>query len=117
LTASPAFVFDLCNCTSPRLHSNKVMMKLYVGMNREPSRRVLLVARRHAGTIAYEICWEGRAEDLEELAFALLAKYLGDAEQARKVCASFARRMDVRLRTEFWTLRESEIAAAVAAVE
>jgi hypothetical protein len=93
------------------------MMKLYVGMNREPSRRLLLVARRHAGTIAYEICWQGRAEDLEELAFALLAKYLGDAEQARKVCAGFARRMGVRLRADFWTLRESEIAAAVAAVE
>jgi hypothetical protein len=41
---------------------------------------------------------------------------LGDAEQARKVCGGFARLMGARLRADFWTLRESEIAAAIAAL-
>ncbi len=88
-------------------------MKLYVGVRREARRRVV-VARRHAGPIEYKLCWQGRAEDLEELAFAILTEHLGDAEQARKVCAGFARLMAARLRADFWTLRESEIAAALA---
>jgi hypothetical protein len=57
--------------------------------------------------------WQGALENLEALALAILLEHLGDAEQARKLCAGFARLMAARLRADFWTLRESEIAAVV----
>lgn len=90
-------------------------MKLYVGVSREGSCR-LLVARRLAESIEYELCWKGIAGKVETLSFAILAEYLGDEEQARKVCAGFARLMGARLHADFWTLRESEIAEAMAAI-
>jgi hypothetical protein len=90
-------------------------MKLYVGVSRAGRGR-LLVARRQGASTAYELRWQGAAENLEALAQAILLEHLGDAEQARKVCAEFARLMAARLRTDFWTLRESEIGAAVAAL-
>jgi hypothetical protein len=74
------------------------------------------VVRRQGASIAIELQWKGAAENLEALALAILLEHLGDAEQARRVCGGFARLMAARLRADFWTLRESEIAAAIAAL-
>ncbi len=89
-------------------------MKLYVGVSREAGRRVVVVARRRAGPIEYKLCWQGAAEDLEELACAILTEHLGGGERALTLGAGFARLMAARRRADFWTLRESEIAEAVA---
>jgi hypothetical protein len=91
------------------------MMKLYIGVSKAGRGR-LLVARRQGAKVAYEMCWKGSLENLEALTLAILLEHWGDAEQARKVCAGFVRLMAARLRADFWTLRESEIAAAIAAV-
>ncbi len=91
-------------------------MKLYVGVSRAGERR-LVVARRAAGMAAYELRWQGGAEEFDELAFALLVEHLGEARRARSASSAVARLLAERLSGEFWTLRESELAAALAAAE
>jgi hypothetical protein len=92
------------------------MIKLYVGVLRKKW-RWLLVAHETAGWPTYQVCWKGTADDLEELARALLTDYLDDGARAQMVCVGFARLLGTRLRTGFWTLRESEVAEAVATLE
>jgi hypothetical protein len=55
------------------------------------------VARRQGAKVAYELCWQGALENLEALTLAILLEHLGDAEQARKVCAGFVQLMAARI--------------------
>lgn len=89
------------------------MMTLYIGMHREAGRR-LLVAQRSTGLTTYELCWQGPAEELEELGFAVLARHLDDGRRARSLCVRFMWLMGARLDANFWTLRPGEIDEAIA---
>ncbi len=89
------------------------MIRLYVGV-RSGTRRRLLVACRHGGSITYELCWEGQTADLEKLAGAMLARHLADGARAQAMCASFPRLLRARLGSDFWTLRPGEIDEVIA---
>jgi len=89
------------------------MTTLYVGIRKEATLR-LVVAQRRAGSIWYELCWEGKAENVEEQAFAMIAQHLDDGDCAQSMSANFARLISARPNADFWTLRPSEIDEAIA---
>jgi hypothetical protein len=81
-------------------------MKLYVG-----ARRRVFVA--DAGAADYVLCAEGAAGARARVAFAILADHLGDRERALAARWQFERTFGARLRAPFWTLKESEVSAAL----
>lgn len=81
-------------------------MKLYVG-----ARRRVFVAE--GGAADYVLCANGAAGERARVAFAILADLLGDRERALAARGHFERNFGARLRAPFWTLKESEVSAAV----
>jgi hypothetical protein len=81
-------------------------MKLYVG-----ARRRVFVAE--AGAVDYVLCADGAAAECARVAFAILADHLGDRERALGARGHFERTFSARLRAPFWTLKESEVSAAL----
>jgi len=85
-------------------------MKLYVG-----ARRRVFVAE--AGAVDYVLCADGAAGESARVAFAILADHLGDRERALAARGYFERIFSARLRAPFWTLKESEVSAALGRAE
>ncbi len=81
-------------------------MKLYVG-----ARRRVFVAE--GGAADYVLCADGAAGESARVAFAILADHLGDRERALVARGQFERTFGARLRAPFWTLKESEVSAAL----
>ena len=96
-------------------------MKLYVGAWSEASTATRNICGQ-AGTgeakgAPYQLPCGIGAEDLQGVAFAILADHLKDPGRAAALRGAFARAVDARLRGNFWTLRDSEIAEAIALIE
>jgi hypothetical protein len=81
-------------------------MKLYVG-----ARRRVYVAQ--AGVAEYLLCADGAEGENAPVAFTILADHLGDRERALAARGHFERTFSARLRAPFWTLKESEVSAAL----
>jgi len=81
-------------------------MKLYVG-----ARRRVFVAQ--AGAADYVLCADGAAGESARVAFAIVADHLGDRERALAARGHFERNFGARMRAPFWTLKESEVSAAL----
>ena len=80
-------------------------MKLYVGARQ----RVFV-----AGAAEHDVvCVNGAAGASTEIVCAILVDYLHDREQALAVSQHCERLFGARLRRPFWTLRESELNAAL----
>jgi hypothetical protein len=62
-------------------------------------------------------CGGIEAGDLGGVAFAILADHLKDAGRAAALRGAFERAVAARLCGSFWTLRDSEIAEAIALIE
>lgn len=88
-------------------------MKLYVGAWSDGDGGVFAV---EAGGAARPLAGGG-AGDAPRMAFAILADHVKDAGRAQALRGGFERRFGARLRGSFWTVRESEVAEAVALIE
>jgi hypothetical protein len=80
-------------------------MKLYVG-----ARQRVFVAGAEEHDV---VCVNGAERASTEIVCAILVDYLRDPEQALAVSKHCERLFGARLRRPFWTLRESELKAAL----
>jgi hypothetical protein len=91
-------------------------MKLYVGAWSGGDGGVF-VASAKADIAPYQLPCGTEAGDSREVAFAILADHLKDAWRAVALRGAFERAVGARLCGTFWTLRDSEIAEAIALIE
>jgi hypothetical protein len=93
-------------------------MKLYVGAWSGVDGGIFVAGGNgEAEGAPYELPCGIDAGDLQGVAFAILADHLKDPGRAAALRGAFARAVDARLRGSFWTLRDSEIAEAIALLE
>jgi len=93
-------------------------MKLYVGAWSGGAGGVFVASGHGKAEFApYQLPCNGGAGDLRRVAFAILVDHLEDAGRALALCGGFERTVGARLCGSFWTLRESEVAEAIARVE
>ena len=93
-------------------------MKLYVGAWSGGDGGVFVASGRGRAEFApYQLPCNGGAGDLRWVAFAILVDHLGEARRALALRGGFERALGARLRGNFWTLRESEVAEVVALIE
>ncbi len=91
-------------------------MKLYVGAQSDGTGGVFVVSGRAEFT-PYPLRCSGGLEDLWRVAFAILMDHLGESGRALALRGGFERAIGPRLRGNFWTLRESEVAEVIALLE
>jgi len=93
-------------------------MKLYVGAWSGGDGGIFVASGNgDTGDAPYRLPCGIDAGDVREVAFAILADHLKDPGRAAALRGAFARAVDARLRGSFWTLRDSEIAEAIALIE
>ena len=93
-------------------------MKLYVGAWSGSDGGIFVASRNgEADGAPYQLPCDINGGDLQGVAFAILADHLKDPGRAAALRGAFARAVDARLRGSFWTLRDSEIAEAIALLE
>ena len=93
-------------------------MKLYVGAWSGGDGGVFVASgQRKAEFTPYQLACNGGAGDPGWVAFAILVDHLKDAGRALALRGGFERTVGARLCGSFWTLRESEVAEAIARIE
>jgi hypothetical protein len=93
-------------------------MKLYVGAWSNGDGGVFVASGSGRAEFApYPLRCNGTVGDVRRVAFAVLVDHLGEDGHALRLCGSFERALGPRLRGNFWTLRESEVAEVIALIE
>lgn len=93
-------------------------MKLYVGAWSGGDGGVFVASgQRKAEFAPYRLPCKGEAGDAGRVALAILVDHLKDAGRALALRGGFERTVGARLSGSFWTLRESEVAEAIARIE
>ena len=93
-------------------------MKLYVGAWSGGDGGIFVASGNGAADGApYQLPCGIDAGDLHGVAFGILADHLKDPGRAAALRGDFARAVGARLCGSFWTLRDSEIAEAIALIE
>jgi hypothetical protein len=93
-------------------------MKLYVGAWSGGAGGVFVASgQRKAEFAPYQLACNGRAGESGRVAFAIRVDHLKDAGRALALRGGFERTVGARLCGSFWTLRESEVAEAIARIE
>lgn len=93
-------------------------MKLYVGAWSDGDGGVFVASGNGKAECApYQLSCNGGAGELRRVLFAILVDYLKDHGRALALSVGFERALGRRLRGNFWTLRESEIAEVIAMLE